>query len=57
MIEADHTGDKARRTRLSRVITKINKFLDRYPDDLGPELKVFPAADDEVATKSTERQP
>ena len=51
MIEADHTGDTARKTKLSRVIAKINKFLDRYPDDLGPELKVFPVADDEVASK------
>lgn len=45
MIEVDHTGDTTRKMKLSRVIAKINKFLDQYPDDLGPELKVFPAAD------------
>jgi hypothetical protein len=49
--EANHTDDPKLKRKLDRLFAKINKLLDEHPDDLGPELKVFPAAGSDATAK------
>ena len=51
--EANHTDDPKLKRKLDRLFAKINKLLDEHPDDLGPELKVFPAAGSDATAKES----